>query len=140
MWMKSRCSSPQSGMATTRNTPTLDEVADDPTLARELPSTAIAALLAKCAAFQSALAAALLDSRQTLQNATDGEDRLLTVEVAAAKLSVTREWLYRRGKRLGLAVKLGDGTLRLSSTALDAYIKSQTVPVPVVPTRRRCAS
>ena len=63
-------------MATTRNTPTLDEVADDPTLARELPSTAIAALLAKCAALQSALAAALLDSRQTPQNSADGEDRL----------------------------------------------------------------
>jgi len=88
-------------MATTHNTPTLDEVADDPTLALELPSTAIAGLLAKCAALQSALAAALLDSRQRSQNAADGEDRLLTVDEAAAKLSVTREWLYRRGKRLG---------------------------------------
>ncbi len=123
-------------MATTRNTPTLDEVADDPTLARELPSTAIAALLAKCAALQSALAAALLDSRQTPQNAADGEDRLLTVDEAAAKLSVTREWLYRRGKRLGLAVKLGDGTLRFSSTALDAYIKGQIISAALARRRR----
>jgi hypothetical protein len=125
-------------MATTRNTPTLDEVADDPTLARELPSTAIAALLAKCAALQSALAAALLDSRQTPKNSADGEDRLVTVDEAAAKLSVTREWLYRRGKRLGLAVKLGDGTLRFSSIALDAYIKGQAIST--APVRRRRAA
>ena len=126
-------------MATTRNTPTLDEVADDPTLARELPSTAIAALLAKCAALQSALAAALLDSRQTPQNAADGEDRLLTVDEAAAKLSVTREWLYRRGKRLGLAVKLSDGTLRFSSVALEAYINGNKVPVIPLARRRKAA-
>jgi hypothetical protein len=62
-------------------------------------------------------------------------DQLLTCEQAAAKLAVTPEWLYRRAKRLGLAVKLGDGTLRFSSAALDAYIKGQTVST--VPTRRR---
>src|SRR5260221_14592544 len=138
MWMTSRCCSPQSGMATTRNTPTLAEVADAPTLARELPSTAFAALLAKCAALQSALAAALLDSRQTPKNSADGEDRLVTVDEAAAKLSVTREWLYRRGKRLGLAVKLGDGTLRFSSIALDAYIKG--LAISTAPVRRRRAA
>jgi hypothetical protein len=126
-------------MATTRNTPTLDEVADDPTLARELPSTAIAALLAKCAALQSALAAALLGSRQTPQNAADGEDRLLTVDETAAKLSVTREWLYRRGKRLGFAVKLSDGTLRFSSVALEAYINGNKVPVIPLTRRRKAA-
>jgi predicted DNA-binding transcriptional regulator AlpA len=126
-------------MATTRNTPTLDEVADDPTLARELPSTAIAALLAKCAALQSALAAALLGSRQTPQNAADGEDRLLTVDETAAKLSVTREWLYRRDKRLGFAVKLSDGTLRFSSVALEAYINGNKVPVIPLTRRRKAA-
>ena len=57
---------------------------------------------------------------------------------AAAKLSVTNEWLYRRGKRLGLAVKLGDGTLRFSSVALDTYIKSQTISA--APARRKRAA
>jgi hypothetical protein len=51
---------------------------------------------------------------------------LLTVDEAAAKLAVTPEWLYRRGKRLGLAVKLGDGTLRFSNTALEIYIRENT--------------
>src|SRR4029077_4217441 len=68
-------------MATTRNTPILDEVADDPTLERELPSTAIAALLAKSAALQSALAAGIANGHDTA--AAPSTDSLLTVEHTA---------------------------------------------------------
>jgi hypothetical protein len=84
----------------------------------------------------TALASRLLEPVPTA--APVAGDRLLTVEEAAATLAVTPEWLYRRGKRLGLAVKLGDGTLRFSSTALDAYIKNQTISA--APLRRRRAS
>src|ERR1700680_2634884 len=48
----------------------------------------------------------------------ENDDEMLTVDVAAAKLSVPPEWLYRRAKKLGIAVKLGDGTLRISKVAL----------------------
>jgi hypothetical protein len=68
-------------MATTHNTPTLDEVAADPTLAREQPSTAVAALLAKSAALQSALAADSADGHDTA--AAPSTDSLLTVGQAA---------------------------------------------------------
>jgi hypothetical protein len=72
-------------MATTHNTTTLDEVAADPTLAREQPSTAVAALLAKSAALQSALATALAadsaDGHDTA--AAPSTDSLLTVGQAA---------------------------------------------------------
>jgi hypothetical protein len=72
-------------MGTTRNTPTLDEVADATTLARELPSTAIAALLAKRAAPQSAQAAALAagcaDGHDTASPSST--DSLLTVRPAS---------------------------------------------------------
>ena len=99
----------------------------------------IAELLAQCGTAQGVLLAALVRSSQGGRDSTiqQAEVRLLTVDEASAKLGVTREWLYRRGKRLGLAVKLGDGTLRFSSSALDAYIKTQTVSV--VPTRRKRA-
>jgi predicted DNA-binding transcriptional regulator AlpA len=100
-----------------------------------LPVAQIPAALAELAAWQAQLAARLM----TAPAASDGhgapELRLLGIDEAAAKLGVTPEWLYRRAKRLGLAVKLGDGTLRFSSVALDAYIKSQTIAA--VPARRR---
>jgi hypothetical protein len=90
----------------------------------------------KIAAVIAALAARLLSEPEESAPAPEAAgDSLLTVEQAAAKLGVTPEWLYRRGKRLGLAVKLGDGTLRFSSVALGLYIKNQTVST--VPTRRR---
>ena len=62
------------------------------------------------------------------------EDRLLTVGEAAAKLAVKPGWLYRRGKTLGLAVKLGDGTLRFSNQALEGYIRENTTEIAI---RRR---
>jgi predicted DNA-binding transcriptional regulator AlpA len=84
------------------------------------------------------LAARLAEPEESAFAPEAAGDNLLTVEQAAAKLGVTPEWLYRRGKRLGLAVKLGDGTLRFSQAALDTYIKNQTVST--VPTRRRRVS
>jgi hypothetical protein len=119
--------------------PTLDELVREPARARSLPPETIAELLARCGTAQGVLLAALVRSSQnghvsTIQQA---EVRLLTVDEAATKLGVTPEWLYRRGKGLGLAAKLGDGTLRFSSVALDAYIKGQTISA--APARRRRA-
>ena len=85
-----------------------------------IPREQIPALIAALAARMMTMPVPLADNRRA-------EDRLLTVDEAAKKLAVTPEWLYRRGKRLGLAVKLGDGTLRFSNLELDAYIKRQTV-------------
>jgi hypothetical protein len=82
-------------------------------------------LLAQCGAAQGALLAALTSSKGTTDRQIQ-DTTLLTIEQAAAKLAVKPEWLYRRGKRLGLAVKLGDGTLRFSNTALEAYILQNT--------------
>ena len=44
-----------------------------------------------------------------------------------AKLGVTPGWLYRRGRDLGLATKLSDGTVRFSNVAVEAYIRERTV-------------
>jgi predicted DNA-binding transcriptional regulator AlpA len=117
--------------------PSLDDIACNPTRARELAPDTLAMLLARCGAAQGALLAALVCLSGQGSRVERSDIRLLTVDEASAKLGVTREWLYRRGKRLGLAVKLGDGTLRFSSSALDAYIKGQTISA--VPGRRRAA-
>lgn len=101
-----------------------------------VPAEQIPATLSQLAAWQSQLAARLVAAAPSAAVVVDV--RLLTIEEAATKLGVTNEWLYRRSKRLGLAVKLGDGTLRFSSTSLDTYIKNQTVSA--APIRRRRVS
>jgi hypothetical protein len=97
----------------------------------------IPAMLGAIATLQAQLMIRLAHASAPASQSNEG-DKLLTVDEAAGRLSVTNEWLYRRGKRLGLAVKLGDGTLRFSRLALDAYIKSQTISG--VPARRRRAA
>lgn len=112
---------------------TLEDLSREPLRARTLSHDTIATLLARCGAAQGALLAALGSSNSDAQ-APNQETRLLTVGEAAARLAVKPEWLYRRGKRLGLAVKLGDGTLRFSNQALERYIRENTTEIAI---RRR---
>lgn len=112
---------------------TLEELSREPLRARVLSPETISTLLAQCGAAQGALLAALARSNSDAQ-APNQENRLLTVGEAATRLAVKPEWLYRRGKRLGLAVKLGDGTLRFSNQALERYIRENTAEIAI---RRR---
>jgi hypothetical protein len=112
---------------------TLEDLSREPLRARRLSPESIATLLAQGGAAQGALLAALAFSNSDMQ-APNQEIRLLTVGEAAARLAVKPEWLYRRGKRLGLAVKLGDGTLRFSNQALERYIRENTAEIAI---RRR---
>lgn len=86
----------------------------------------LAALLAELMALEGLVLARLLAGPSTPVT----EDRLLTVEEAAAMLAVSPQWLYRRGKRLGLAVKLGDGTLRYSSATIQRFIRDRSAEAP----------
>lgn len=116
---------------------TIEQIAAEPARARDLAPETIWPLLAQCGIAHGALLVALASSCQPGRG-EQAEIRLLTVEEAAAKLSVTPEWLYRRGKGLGLAAKLGDGTLRFSNVAVEAYIRAQTNAVTSsLPARRR---
>jgi hypothetical protein len=112
---------------------TLEDLSREPLRARTLSRDTIAMLLAQCGAAQGALLAALGSSNSNAQ-APNQETRLLTVGEAAGRLAVKPEWLYRRGRRLGLAVKLGDGTLRFSNQALERYIRENTAEIAI---RRR---
>lgn len=49
------------------------------------------------------------------------QDRLLTVEEAAAALSVTSDWLYRRSKSLPFARHLSRKQLRFSEQGLHKW-------------------
>lgn len=82
--------------------------------------------MAHLAALQSVLAAQLVESaigeRERSSQAEGG--RLLTVEEAAAKLGVARDWLYRRSGRLPFTVRLGR-SLRFSEAGMDRWIRNR---------------
>jgi hypothetical protein len=111
--------------------PTLDDLACDPHLASGLPAEVLAALALRTAAVLAAIAAAqtapVANAMDASAPAAQQADELLTVEAAASVLSVPQQWLYRRCKRLGLAIVLGPGTLRISRSRLDAFMRGQAV-------------
>jgi excisionase family DNA binding protein len=62
--------------------------------------------------------------KKTPQPATQG-DRLLTVEEAAEKLSMTKDYLYRTSKKLPFTVRTGRKQLRFSLLGIERYIKQR---------------
>jgi len=88
--------------------PTLPPVA----VVDELPHSALAPLIAHCAALQAAAAARL---------ASAADDGWLTVEDVAAQLGVTRRWLYDHAAQLG-GRRIGR-YLRFSRRALDDAVR-----------------
>ena len=110
--------------------PTLDELARDPSRASDLAADALAALAAHCAAVQSVLAAAQLalivnGGTTEVTPPLDG-DRLLGIKEAAAKLGVTRDYLYRR-KDLPFRVSVAPGQVRFSLKGIEKFIRAKTV-------------
>jgi predicted DNA-binding transcriptional regulator AlpA len=95
----------------------LDAIASGAGLAG-LSRPELAALLATCAAIEARIAAALLAG--TASPVTVMDDRLLDVRQAAAKLNVSRTWLYKR-PRLPFAVRIG-GHVRYSERRLNHFI------------------
>src|ERR1700730_8859738 len=108
--------------------PTRDELARDPLRARGLASDALAALAARCAAVQSALAAAqfalVVNGGTTEVTPPLDGDRLLGIKEAATKLSVTHDYLYR-GKDLPFRVTLAPGQVRFSLKGIERFIRAK---------------
>ena len=85
----------------------------------------IPGMLAQLAAVQAALAARLLDCEGDCAGKQDNGDRLLDVREAAAKLSVTEDWLYRKGDKLPFIIRLGRN-IRFSEQGIEKYIRQRT--------------
>ncbi|MBI3782617.1 MAG: hypothetical protein HY270_04375 [Deltaproteobacteria bacterium] len=102
--------------------PTLDELATDPARATGLPRAAVQVLLHRCVAAQTVLLGALAASEP---NKTEAEpDRLLDVATSAARLGVSRDWLYHHARELPFTVRNGR-LLRFSSRGIDGYIRTR---------------
>jgi predicted DNA-binding transcriptional regulator AlpA len=53
------------------------------------------------------------------------EDRLLVIADAAARLAVSKDWLYRHADRLPFTVRLSNRQPRFSAKGIDRYIASR---------------
>jgi excisionase family DNA binding protein len=59
---------------------------------------------------------------------TSTEDRLLDVDEAAQRLSVDRQWIYRRTGKLPFVVRLG-GAVRFSAQGIERYVAAKRGPL-----------
>ncbi len=87
----------------------------------EVEPEQIAPMMAQMAAMQLSLAARLV--AQGAGPAQDEADVLLTVEEAAARLKCSRDWLYKRAKRLPFTIRVGRN-LRFSERGIDDAIRA----------------
>ncbi len=98
--------------------PTLEDLAADPARAADLPAEARSALLARAAAVLAALAAAPTSSPGVAPGSDPGV--LLTVDDAAARLKMGRDFVYQHARELG-AVRFGRA-LRFTEAGIAHYL------------------
>ncbi|MGH2367195.1 MAG: helix-turn-helix transcriptional regulator [Chloroflexota bacterium] len=85
-------------------------------------ATPLAAALDSCADALRTLAQALRTEQPPTVPPASSPDRLLTVEEAAAVLSVSKRWLYSHAGRLPFARHLSHRALRFSEAGLRRWI------------------
>jgi hypothetical protein len=103
--------------------PTVAAMLGDRARIRELTAQTAPNALSEIAAEKARLSALrdeVVAHLVALQNGRE-EDRLLSADEAAARLSVTKDWLRRR-PHLPFVVKLSDGVVRYSSVGIDRFI------------------
>ncbi len=101
----------------------LADLVEDPAKVASVPPTRIPALLSQLSAVQSAMAARLVSADRGEPMST--EDTLLTVDEAAKRLGVSKDWLFRRSRRLPFVIRLGRH-LRFSSRGIERYLRNRT--------------
>jgi predicted DNA-binding transcriptional regulator AlpA len=93
-----------------------------PALAAKLSRMERAELLAQTKALEGILVASLL--ADGVDHVEMEDDRLINVDEAAARLSVTVDFLYRQ-KKLPFRVEIGPGKIRFSSNGINQYIRTR---------------
>ena len=94
------------------------ELLEHPERAHDLPPHVARDLLPRIIGLQVAvLARALVNGHDA-----NSEDRLLTVDEAAARLGQSKDWLYRHATKLPFTRRVGR-QVRFSSQGLESYIR-----------------
>ena len=99
-------------------------LATDPALIEELGLDDAAEALFNLAALQLAIALHIRHGGRSpsVNRTPTAEDKLLLPEQAAARMGVSRRWLYRHAKRLPFTRRLGRKQLRFSEAGLTEYL------------------
>lgn len=100
----------------------LASVLEDPALISALSDTEVSSLLLRFAAFLTAVSTR--NAGREPPNDPAG-DMLLDVTAAAERLCVSRDWIYRHGKRLPFAVRVGRKHLRFSAKGIDRWLQAR---------------
>lgn len=100
----------------------LTALVENPDRVIAIPHGRIPALLSQLTALQGAMAARLVAADQG--PAEPAEDVLLTVDQAATRLGVSKDWLFRRSRTLPFVVRLGRH-LRFSSRGIERYLRNR---------------
>jgi len=95
---------------------TLADLVTHPERVDELGPEQARALLAQLVTLQAPLLA-----RALIAGGGRDPDELLTVDVAARRLGLSEDWLYRHAGKLAFTVRVGR-QLRFSARRLEAYI------------------
>ena len=106
--------------------PTLEELAVDPSKALVLDAHAAQVLTTTALAALNALNTRQLSLAAVQGNRSNskGCDRLMNVNEAAEKLGVKPDWLYRRHRGLPFTVRQGR-MIRFSELGIDEYIRTR---------------
>lgn len=105
--------------------PSLDQLVADPARAHDLLPEAARDLLVQVVGLQTVLLARALSTPAGGNGQPEGqEDRLLTVEEAARKLGLSRDYIYRHAKTFSFTVRLGS-RLRFSERGIERYIRQR---------------
>ena len=111
-------------MTATGALPTLDDLASNPSKAAMLPPDVARSLWVRGHVALGALAPVIATTPSPIAGTAE-EERLLTVDDAAVKLGVTRDWLYRRAKSLPFTVRPSPGKVRFSLRGIEKYIRQR---------------
>ena len=105
---------------------TLDGLATNPTYAADLAPDVAQRLMSRCIIALAALNARLLSDQENGRGnpASEGARRL-NVEETAARLNVSKDYLYRNAGSLPFTVRIGR-SLGFSEAGLEKYMRQRT--------------
>ena len=105
--------------------PKLDDLVEDPRKVSDIPPEAVHELRGELARLDSLLQERLyLANRNGDTERPGAGDRLLNVEEAAERLSLSQDFLYRNSKKLPFTVRNGR-QLRFSEAGIERYIRQR---------------
>jgi hypothetical protein len=110
-----------------QSVPTIEEIARDQSRVRGLSTQAIAALMARAAAVQGTLSAALIliEPSAKPDQPEELDDEMLTVDEAANRLHRNRRWIYRHAKSLPFVKRLSPRNLLCSERKLNRWLEQR---------------